>query len=292
MTLVQPPGGQVIGTNMIVRKGGASQYYSCLISTGTANCNESSSVGSDNGLGVTSAAIASLGTVSSDVPSPAVASANSGTWTPPYLALNYRAYTAAGYGPAAGLISPFAGSAAPSGWLLADGSCYSTSTYATLFSAIGYTYGGSGASFCVPDLKGRGALGRTASGTGSGLGDSGGSLSATPTAATLLGWAPLLTVPAHTFSWTIAAHTNNITARDSAAYDGATSASVANWVPRPSNADSNPNNVSPTDAFGAQTVTSTKASTQYGAAAAVGSQSAAIPNQTTPYIVVNYIIKS
>lgn len=40
-------------------------------------------------------------------------------------------------------------------WLLCDGASVSTSTYPSLFAVIGYTYGGSGASFNVPDLRGR-----------------------------------------------------------------------------------------------------------------------------------------
>ena len=54
-----------------------------------------------------------------------------------------------------GIIMPYAGASAPSEWLLCYGQSISTTTYADLFSAIGYTYGGSGASFNVPDLRGR-----------------------------------------------------------------------------------------------------------------------------------------
>jgi microcystin-dependent protein len=53
-----------------------------------------------------------------------------------------------------GAIMPFAGSTAPSGWLSADGTSYSTTAYPNLFAAIGYTYGGSGGSFNVPNAKG------------------------------------------------------------------------------------------------------------------------------------------
>ena len=40
----------------------------------------------------------------------------------------------------------------PSGWLLCDGSSIDTTTYAALFAAIGYVYGGAGANFNLPDL--------------------------------------------------------------------------------------------------------------------------------------------
>lgn len=57
----------------------------------------------------------------------------------------------------AGLTAPFAGSVAPAGWLLCDGSAVSRTTYAKLFAAIGTAYGiGNGTStFNVPDLRGR-----------------------------------------------------------------------------------------------------------------------------------------
>jgi microcystin-dependent protein len=59
-----------------------------------------------------------------------------------------------------GVLMPYAGSGAPAGWLLCHGQSLSTTTYADLFAAIGYTYGGSGASFDLPDLRGRTVAGR------------------------------------------------------------------------------------------------------------------------------------
>src|SRR5690606_26931263 len=43
----------------------------------------------------------------------------------------------------------------PAGFLKCNGAILSTSTYSSLFSAIGYTFGGSGDSFNVPDIRGR-----------------------------------------------------------------------------------------------------------------------------------------
>lgn len=54
-----------------------------------------------------------------------------------------------------GVIVDFAGSVAPTGWYLCDGASKNTTTDAALFAVIGYTYGGSGASFSLPDLRGR-----------------------------------------------------------------------------------------------------------------------------------------
>lgn len=53
-----------------------------------------------------------------------------------------------------GEITMFAGSSAPTGWLICDGSAKDTTTYADLFAVIGYTYGGSGATFNLPNLQG------------------------------------------------------------------------------------------------------------------------------------------
>jgi len=61
---------------------------------------------------------------------------------------------------AAGIISPFAGSVAPTGWLLCFGQSVSTTTYALLYNVIGYTYGGAGASMSIPDLRGRVVAGK------------------------------------------------------------------------------------------------------------------------------------
>ena len=56
-----------------------------------------------------------------------------------------------------GMVVPFAGSTAPTGWLLCDGSAVSRTTYDALYSVIGTTYGaGNGSTtFNVPDLRGR-----------------------------------------------------------------------------------------------------------------------------------------
>lgn len=60
-----------------------------------------------------------------------------------------------------GVILDFGGVTAPSGWLLCDGAAVSRTTYASLFSAIGTTFGaGDGSTtFNVPDFKGRTAVG-------------------------------------------------------------------------------------------------------------------------------------
>lgn len=63
-----------------------------------------------------------------------------------------------------GTIYSYAGATAPVGYLLCDGSSQSTTgPYAALYNVIGYTYGGSGATFLLPDLRRRVPIGKGAS---------------------------------------------------------------------------------------------------------------------------------
>lgn len=61
------------------------------------------------------------------------------------------------FGTPAGLVTSYAGSTAPTGWLLCDGSAISRVTYASLFAVIATQYGaGDGSTtFNVPNVKGR-----------------------------------------------------------------------------------------------------------------------------------------
>ena len=67
-----------------------------------------------------------------------------------------------------GVLYPFAGSSAPTGYLLCDGTAASRTTYATLFATISTAYGvGDGSTtFGLPDMRGRVPMG---AGTGAGL---------------------------------------------------------------------------------------------------------------------------
>jgi microcystin-dependent protein len=58
-----------------------------------------------------------------------------------------------------GSVSPFAGSSAPTGWLLCYGQQVSTATYANLFAVLGTTYGSGSGTFGIPDLRGRSVFG-------------------------------------------------------------------------------------------------------------------------------------
>jgi microcystin-dependent protein len=60
-----------------------------------------------------------------------------------------------------GMISPYGGSSAPSGWLLCDGSAVSRTTYASLFAVLSTSFGaGNGSTtFNLPDMRGRVPMG-------------------------------------------------------------------------------------------------------------------------------------
>lgn len=103
----------------------------------------------------------------------------------------------------AGIVIPFAGSVAPDGWLLCDGSAVSRDTYSDLFDAIGTIYGdGDGSTtFNLPDLSGRVVIGVSNSHA---LGSTGGEASHTLTESEL---------PAHSHVVPAHGHDNNITAK-------------------------------------------------------------------------------
>jgi microcystin-dependent protein len=67
-----------------------------------------------------------------------------------------------------GAIAFFAMNTAPTGWLIADGSCVSRATYSGLFAAVGTTYGaGDGSTtFQLPNLRGRFLRGWNSTATG------------------------------------------------------------------------------------------------------------------------------
>ncbi len=84
-----------------------------------------------------------------------------------------------------GMVTEFAGTTAPTGWLLCQGQAVSRTTYAALFAVIGTAFGaGNGTStFNVPNRKGRVGVGLDAAQTEfDELGDTGGAKTVTLTA--------------------------------------------------------------------------------------------------------------
>lgn len=58
-----------------------------------------------------------------------------------------------------GLMSLYAGSSDPSGWLICNGRSLVVATYQNLFNKIGYRYGGTGVNFNIPNLTGKAVFG-------------------------------------------------------------------------------------------------------------------------------------
>jgi len=72
-----------------------------------------------------------------------------------------------------GTLLDYAGTTAPTGYLMCDGRSLTTAAYPALFAVVGYAYGGGGANFNIPDFRGRFAryldnMGGTAAGRDSG----------------------------------------------------------------------------------------------------------------------------
>lgn len=90
-----------------------------------------------------------------------------------------------------GMVTPFGGAAAPTGWLLCNGAALNSVTtleYTALFGIIGTSFGGSGAAaFNVPNLLGRGVIGAGVAGSQNGTSGSGALTGGTALTARALG---------------------------------------------------------------------------------------------------------
>jgi microcystin-dependent protein len=97
-----------------------------------------------------------------------------------------------------GVIAQFAGATAPNGYLLCQGQTLSTTTYANLFATIGYTYGGGGSDFKVPDLQSRIPVGKGSDTEFDTLGETGGAKTVTLSSSQ---------IPAHSHPNTLSSNT-------------------------------------------------------------------------------------
>jgi len=138
-------------------------------------------------------------------------------------------------GSPSGSIMPYAGSTAPSGWLLANGSTISRTTYSDLFTVIGETYGaGDGSTtFEIPDLAGNIPVGKSVDAEFDTLGETGGEKTHQLTIAEM---------PAHTHELTVSYQSSP----DEYTIDGSTTNSgQGGWSTKSAGGDGSHNNLQP-----------------------------------------------
>ena len=165
--------------------------------------------------------------------------------------------------PAGGII-PYAGSTAPTGWLLCDGSTISSTTYNALYLVVGTTYGGDSSNFALPDLRGRMVAGVDA--MNNSVGSGGGAASRLTGASTLA---------AVSGSETQTLSTHQMPSHTHDTYTG--------------QANNNQNGVAGRAPKGSDISSPTIAAYSNGALTKGGDQ----PHQNMPpYLVLNYIIKT
>ncbi len=214
---------------------------------------------------------------------------------------------AAGAAAPVGAVNQFAGSSAPAGWLLCDGTAVSRTTYAALFGVIGTTYGaGDGSTtFNLPNLKGRVPVGfDAAQAEFNALGKTGGEKTHTLVAAE---------IPTHSHSiggstgGQSASHTHTIDPPGTAtSSDGAHTHSVTGWEYGPAGTEVTRGDHGASSALtipAAGVHTHTLDIAPFASGAASGDHSHALPANTgnagsdtahqnlAPYITLQYIIK-
>lgn len=179
-----------------------------------------------------------------------------------------------------GSVIAFAGSSAPSGWLMCDGSSLLREDYLDLFAIIGTTYGSvDGTHFTLPNLKGKVPVGLDSSQTEfDTLGETGGAKTHTLTSAEM---------PAHTHTGPSHTHGMNHNHILDFSGPGTSSSNIA----RGTTGDPIATNGGPVS--GPKLSGADKTSTDAAGTGATGSTgTGGAHNNLQPYIVLNYIIKT
>lgn len=170
-----------------------------------------------------------------------------------------------------GVITQYAGSTAPTNWLICDGSAISRSSYSALFAIIGTTYGaGNGTTtFNIPNLKGKIPVGLNSSETEfDTLGETGGAKTHTLSTAEM---------PSHS-------HTGSTSADGNHAHNYTLDVFVVEGIQAPSD------NTRFVRHSVTNAVTDYQGTHSHSFTTATSGSSAA-HNNLQPYITVNYIIK-
>lgn len=197
----------------------------------------------------------------------------------------------------AGTVVDYAGSAAPSGWLICDGSTVSRTTYPQLFANIGTTYGaGDGSTtFGIPDCRGRKTIGKHSSGTFVTLGGVGGEENHTLSAAEMPSHTH--TGPSHTHSLSVSGTTASAGSHTHTITDTLVSDSTTSLIHAVQTGSAGTYGIPITPGVAAagahtHTVTSTGTSGAAGTGATGSAGSSATHNNMDPYIVLNKIIRA
>lgn len=183
-----------------------------------------------------------------------------------------------------GVVNPFAGSTAPSTYLLCFGQAVSRSEYAGLFAVISTTYGsGDGSTtFNVPDLRGRAVAGVDNMG-----GTDAGRLSIANTLGTATGaethTLSSAEMPSHTHTQNSHNHTQNAHAHDFIGRFGG-STTISSTLSAPGSANFY--------GVGSDYVASATATNQAATATNNNTGGSSAHNNMQPTIVLNYIIKA
>ena len=195
----------------------------------------------------------------------------------------------------AGVISQFAGVTAPGGYLLCTGQSLSSSDYPALFAVLGYTYGGSGSSFSLPNLQNRVPVGKGTETEFDTLGETGGAKTHILTTGEMPSHTHIQDAHNHTqnsHNHTQNSHTHNFTyaGGEYSSFTPSAGSSATNHINFLVGTNGGWANV------GISTVTATNiATTATNIATTATNQNTGgglAHNNLQPYIVLNYIIKT